>query len=406
MTSAKSEPLTDLRNAEWLSWPETQRVFAALGAQGNTVRAVGGAVRDTLLGRTVSEIDLASDASPETVMALAQKAELKVIPTGLDHGTVTVVVRDRPIEVTTLRKDVETFGRRAKVAFTDDWEADARRRDFTINALYANPDGTVFDPLNGLADIAACRVRFIGDPGARISEDYLRILRFFRFLADLNTTDMDADDIRACIRGRVGLETLSGERVHAELSKLLAAEGVVPALAAMFDNGLLVMLLGGVPHLPRLGRLIELEAGLHLEPDVMRRLAALAVIISEDAERLANGSSCRTPSTPGFRMRPVIGRLQPGRARILQRPGFTGKAPARFATLRFLPGPTVAQERTSDAGVTSTRCRSAGRRRNFRSRAAILSRLVLRRVRASAPFSKPWKTDGSQAGFPPVRQTF
>ncbi|MDH3581328.1 MAG: CCA tRNA nucleotidyltransferase [Hyphomicrobiales bacterium] len=287
MTSAKTEPLNDLRNGEWLSWPETQRVFEALGAEGNTVRAVGGVVRNTLLGRPINDVDLASDASPETVIALAEKAGLKVVSTGLDHGTVTVIAGHLPIEVTTLRKDVETFGRRAKVAFTDDWDADARRRDFTINALYMNLDGTVFDPLDGMADIKACRVRFIGDPNARISEDYLRILRFFRFLADLNSTDMDADDLRACVRGRAGLETLSGERVHAELSKLLVAEGVVPALTAMFDNGLLVMLLSGVARLPRLERLIGLEAGLDLEPDAMRRLAALAVMISEDAERLA-----------------------------------------------------------------------------------------------------------------------
>lgn len=287
MASAKSELLTRLRKAEWLAWPETQRVFAALGADGNTVRVVGGAVRDTFLRRPVSEIDLASDASPQTVTELAQKADLKVVPTGLDHGTVTVIVRHRPFEVTTLRKDVETFGRRAKVAFTDDWEADARRRDFTVNALYANPDGTVYDPLDGLADIEARRVRFIGDPSERIREDYLRILRFFRFLADLSSPAMDAEGARACIRERAGLETLSGERIHGELNKLLVAEGVMPALTAMFENGLLVMLLGGVFSLSRLERLIALEAGLNLQPDAMARLAALAVMISEDAERLA-----------------------------------------------------------------------------------------------------------------------
>lgn len=287
MDTARSDMLNRLRKAEWLAWPETQAVFAALGADGNTVRAVGGAVRDTFLGRGVSEVDLASDASPEAVTALACKAGLKVIPTGLDHGTVTVIAGHHPFEVTTLRKDVETFGRRAKVAFTGDWEADARRRDFTINALYADAEGTLFDPLDGLADIEICRVRFIGDPGERISEDFLRILRFFRFLAEFSSTEIDAEGLRACVRGRAGLETLSAERVHGELNKLLVADGAVPSLAAMFDHGLLVMLLGGVSILRRLERLIALEAALGRQRDAMHRLAALGVLVAEDARRLA-----------------------------------------------------------------------------------------------------------------------
>ncbi len=307
MPAATSDMLTRLRTADWLRWPETQSVFTALGANGNTVRAVGGAVRDTFLGRTVSEVDLASDASPETVTALARKADIKVVPTGLDHGTVTVIAGHRPYEITTLRKDVETFGRRAKVAFTDDWEADARRRDFTINALYVDATGTLFDPLGGLADVEARRVRFIGDPGERIREDYLRILRFFRFLAELGSTDIDAEGLRACVRGRAGLETLSAERIHGELNKLLAADGVVQALTTMFHHGLLAMLLGGVFSLPRLERLIALEAGLDQQPDTMRRLAALGVLVAEDAKRLesrfrlSNAESVRLENAARYR---------------------------------------------------------------------------------------------------------
>ena len=185
MTARQTDMLERLKHAEWLGWPQTRAVFGALTADGHTVRAVGGAVRNVLMGRAVDDVDLAIDAEPETVMELAAKAGLKPVPTGLDHGTVTVIAGHRPFEVTTLRADVETYGRHAKVAFTGDWEGDARRRDFTINALYVNPDGTLFDPLGGLDDVLAHRVRFIGDPSKRIREDYLRILRFFRFVSDV-----------------------------------------------------------------------------------------------------------------------------------------------------------------------------------------------------------------------------
>ena len=202
-----------LKDAEWLKRPETACVFAALAAPGVETRAVGGAVRNTLLGLKVTEIDLATTALPEQVMTLARKAGLKAVPTGIEHGTVTVIADGVPFEVTTLRRDVETFGRHATIAFTDNWEEDARRRDFTINALYAGSDGTVFDPLSGYADLVAGRVRFIGDAEARIKEDYLRILRFFRFNAYYGKGPLDPDGLQAAVKLRGGMEQLSAERV-------------------------------------------------------------------------------------------------------------------------------------------------------------------------------------------------
>ncbi len=287
MSAADTDQLPDLRHADWLSWPGTKAVFAALMVEGHCARAVGGAVRNTLLRRAVREVDIATDADPDTVMQLAARAGLKVIPTGLDHGTVTVIAKGQPFEVTTLRTDLETYGRRAKVGFTADWVADAQRRDFTINALYADADGTLFDPLGGVADIALHRVRFIGDPARRIREDYLRILRFFRFAAELEAPEIDSDGLDACVRGHGGLSALSPERVHAELRRLLVAPAAMKALMALFDYGLLVMVLGSVCRLPRLERLIALDGAFGQEADAMLRLAALAVEVEEDAERLS-----------------------------------------------------------------------------------------------------------------------
>lgn len=274
-------------NAEWLQRPETAKVFAALNAEGVETRAVGGAVRDALLGLPVTEIDLATTAVPQKVMTLAREAGLKAIPTGIEHGTVTVVVDDMPFEVTTLRRDVETFGRHAKVAFTEDWEEDARRRDFTLNALYADREGIVFDPLGFYADLMEGRVRFIGDAEARIKEDYLRILRFFRFNAYYGRGPLDADGLAASVKLREGLAQLSAERVAAEMRRLLVAPRAMRGLEALYDYGLLTDVLGGVPRLARVERLIDIEAALDLTPDAALRLAALAVFVREDAARLA-----------------------------------------------------------------------------------------------------------------------
>ncbi len=276
-----------LKDAEWLKRPQVARVFAALNKDGVSTRAVGGAVRNTLLGLPVTEIDLATTALPERVIALAKEAGLKAVPTGIEHGTVTVIADSTPFEVTTLRRDVETYGRHATVAFTQDWQEDARRRDFTLNALYAASDGTLFDPLGGYGDLVAGRVRFIGEASARIAEDYLRILRFFRFNAYYGKGPLDADGLAACVRLRAGLEQLSAERVASELKRILIAPQAVQAIEALFDNGLLTGLLGGVPRLMRFARLVAAEEALGLAPDAALRLAALAVFVPEDAERLA-----------------------------------------------------------------------------------------------------------------------
>ena len=281
----RSEP-PSLKVAEWLTRRETKAVFDALSVDGIETRAVGGAVRNTLLGLPVTEIDLATTATPEQVVALAERAGLKVVPTGIDHGTITVVANGIPFEVTTLRCDVETFGRHAKVAFTTSWEEDASRRDFTLNALYADRDGTVFDPLGGFADLAAGRVRFIGDAEARIKEDYLRVLRFFRFNAYYGKGAMDPEGLTASVRLRGGLEQLSAERVGGELRRILVAPGAMRAVEALYDYGLLTGLLGGVPQLGRFTRLIAIEAALGLTPSAVLRLAALAVFVEEDVARL------------------------------------------------------------------------------------------------------------------------
>ena len=276
-----------LKGAPWLKRPETARVFAALAESGVETRAVGGAVRDSLLGLPVTEVDLATTALPQQVMALARKAGLKAVPTGIEHGTVTVIADGVPFEVTTLRRDVETFGRHATVAFTENWEEDARRRDFTLNALYAGSDGTVFDPLGGYADVVAGRVRFIGDPEARIREDYLRILRFFRFNAYYGKGPFDADGLRASVSLRGGMAQLSAERIAGEVRRLLVAPQATRAVEALFDYGLLPSVIGGVPRLERFKRLVAIEEALGHEPDAMLRLAALTVFVAEDAARVA-----------------------------------------------------------------------------------------------------------------------
>ncbi|HXE03645.1 MAG TPA: CCA tRNA nucleotidyltransferase [Methyloceanibacter sp.] len=263
-------------------------MFAALSASGIDTRVVGGAVRNALLGLPVIEaVDLATTAEPERVMALAEEAGLKAVPTGIDHGTVTVIADGLPFEVTTLRRDVETFGRHAKVAYTTSWEEDAKRRDFTLNALYADRDGKVFDPLGGYDDLAAGRVRFIGDAEARIKEDFLRILRFFRFHAYYGKGDMDAAGLKAAVKLRAGLEQLSAERVAGELRRILVAPQAARAVDALYDYGLLTGVLGGVPRLGRFERLVAIGAANALAPDASLRLAALAVFVEEDVARLA-----------------------------------------------------------------------------------------------------------------------
>jgi len=275
-------------DAEWFQRTELQRVFAALNSEGHEARIVGGALRNTLMKLPIGDVDFAVTAEPEEMMRLAEAAGLKTVPTGLSHGTVTIVVDGMPFEATTLRHDVETDGRFAKVAFTREWAADASRRDFTINALYADADGRVYDPLGeGIADIQAGRIRFIGRPVDRIHEDYLRILRFFRFTAEYSRTNVDPAGLEACIDGKDGLAQLSAERVRTELLRILAAENPMLALEPMAESGILELILGGKARLPVFARLAAIEAHLNLHAYPVRRLAALAVAGPVDARRLA-----------------------------------------------------------------------------------------------------------------------
>ena len=259
-------------------------VFAALSQPGEETRIVGGALRDALFGRTVHEIDLATTLLPEAVMALTKAAGLRAIPTGLEHGTVTVLVGKNTFEVTTLREDIETDGRHAEVRFGRDFRADALRRDFTMNALSVAPGGRLFDYTGGLADIAARKVRFIGEPARRIEEDYLRILRFFRFSADFGEGPLDSAGRLAAIRLREGLARLSRERIRAELLKLLCARRAAEVCAEISEDGLLHPLLGLAPNPARLRRAVAISEGLPQDP--LLRLAALCVTLPEDAERL------------------------------------------------------------------------------------------------------------------------
>jgi len=263
-------------------------VLELLNGNGEEARVVGGAVRNALLHIPSGDIDIATTALPEEVIRRAKAAGIKSVPTGIEHGTVTLVIDAHPFEVTTLREDTETFGRKAKVAFGRDWVGDAHRRDFTINALSVGADGVVHDYVGGLADIVARRVRFIGDAAQRIAEDYLRVLRFFRIHAAFGAGEVDRAGYLACLSARAGLATLSAERVRMELLKLLVADGAVGAVVAMADGGLLLPILGGVGYTGPFAAMIAAERLLDLKPDPMRRLAALAVAVTEDARRLAS----------------------------------------------------------------------------------------------------------------------
>ncbi len=287
----------------WLEQEPLSRLLDVLDSGGEEARVVGGAVRNELLGLPRGEIiDLATTAVPDEVIRRAKSAGFNPVPTGIEHGTITVVIGGKPFEVTTLREDVETFGRHAKVRFGRDWKKDAERRDFTINALFLARDGSVIDFVGGLKDIEARRVRFIGDPGARIREDYLRILRFFRFHAAYGEGAPDAAGLLACIRARGELGMLSRERMRAELLKLFVAKHAVAALAIMGETGLLLGVLGGVPLLASFANMMKAEQALGLEPDAIRRLGALAVFVAEDGTRLrerlrlANAESRRLES--------------------------------------------------------------------------------------------------------------
>lgn len=275
-----------LMGAPFLDDPRLKRVLAALDGDGEEARVIGGAVRNALLGEHVLEVDVTTTAAPDVIIARAQKAGLRCVPTGIEHGTITIVSDGAPFEATTLREDVETHGRRATVRFGRDFRADALRRDFTINQLSVDARGRVHDYAGGIADIAARRVRFIGDAMTRVREDYLRILRFFRFHAAFAEGPMDAQAMRACIVLQEGMAGLSRERVHAELMKLLVARRAAESVEAMTHAGILDEALAGVPNPDRLRRVAAIEAAHGLAPDAALRLAALGVQVEEDARRL------------------------------------------------------------------------------------------------------------------------
>ena len=330
-------PIGQLSPQVWRDWPETRAVIAAFQAEGVEVRFVGGCVRDALAHRPVRDVDLATPAPPDRVVALLEQAGLKAVPTGLAHGTITAVVGSRAFEITTLRQDVETDGRHARVRWSSDWMADAARRDFTLNALSARPeDGAVFDYFEGLEDLAHKRVRFIGRPLDRIDEDVLRILRFFRFQATYGGAGVNADALAACRLRAPRLAELSGERVRDELLKIIAAERATETLLLMRGERILNVILPEATHFGRLRQMVFFETrGLRLPGlavDPLRRLAALieadqsAVPALADRLRLSGEQRKRlaalaapaeeettpTPALSPHQRRAVLHRLGPG----------------------------------------------------------------------------------------------
>ena len=302
--------LPSLKDEAWLNDPALKQVFAAIRDAGGEARIAGGAVRNALLGEPVNDIDIATTLEPERAMAAAKAAKLGAHPTGIDHGTVTLVADHRPFEVTTLRRDVETFGRKARVAFTADWTQDALRRDFTMNALYCSEEGEIFDPARGYPDILRKRIRFVGNPSDRIREDYLRILRFFRFHARYGEGAPDRAGLAACLALKDGLKTLSAERIRQELFKLLVAKRAVQTIVLMAKHDLLKEILPYREDFHALKRMVMIDAREGLHPDALLRLALLAEepLHLRDRLKLTNAEAGRlealkvhmTPS-PGLR---------------------------------------------------------------------------------------------------------
>ncbi|PWR23286.1 CCA tRNA nucleotidyltransferase [Zavarzinia compransoris] len=326
----------------WRQSAPVRAVVAALTARGGQVRFVGGCVRDALLGLEPHDIDIATADQPEAVMALARAAGLKVVPTGIDHGTVTVIADHCPVEVTTLRRDVETDGRHAVVAFTGDWAADAARRDFTINALYADPDGTLFDPVGGAADLAAGRVRFIGTPEARLAEDYLRGLRFFRFHARFAVGPADAAALAAIAAARDELRRLSAERIAAELLKILALPRAPAAVDLMAQAGVLAVLLpeAGLARLHRVHALaggdglLLLSALLPDDPAVAGAVASRLRLSRAERARMAAAADVFDLDGGTDALKTLIYRR--GRQAVLDRLALAGRD-GEIAAVRALP---------------------------------------------------------------------
>ncbi len=334
--------MTDI-TASWLQSDAAQTVCRLLTDAGYQAWFVGGCVRNELLGAPVADLDLCTDALPETVMDLARDAGIRAVPTGIDHGTVTLVQDGIPFEITTFRHDVATDGRRATVAFADNMTDDARRRDFTMNALYAGPDGHLVDPLGGLHDLQARRVRFIEDADQRIKEDYLRILRFFRFYAWYGdpAEGPDREGLAACAANIEGLQSLSVERVTAEMLKLLAAPDPAPATAALASTGGLAQVLPGADA-GSLAVLVHLEDLHGFAPDPLRRLAFIGGapadtlrLSNEQARKLVQITSGEAPATIAYRHG-----FAAGRDALLVQSAATGQPIASFDPLIHAAGQT------------------------------------------------------------------
>jgi len=335
------EPLGKLAVEGWLAWPETAAVVAALTATGAPVRFVGGCVRDAVARRPIKDVDIATPLLPEAVMNLLANAGLKAVPTGIAHGTVTAVAGEKSFEVTTLRKDVATDGRHAQVEFTDDWIEDARRRDFTINAMSCSPGGDVYDPFEGMRDLAHGRVRFVGRADHRVQEDYLRILRFFRFYGSYGRPAPDRDALAACRAHAANLAMLSGERIRDELLKILLVPDPADICIHMRGLGVMAAILPEAVQVTRLRLVNWLAArGVVLEglrPDPIRHLAALIETDAEGAAavaarlRLSNAETDRLVAlaAPEHQVSPDLDSL--AREKLLRR-----LTPERFQDLALL----------------------------------------------------------------------
>ncbi len=293
-------PVSRIEPRGWMTRPQTQAVMTALASAGATARFVGGCVRDTLMARPVGDIDIATDAEPEAVVAALQRNRIKAVPTGIAHGTITAVVDHAHFEITTLRHDVETFGRRARVAFTDDWAADAARRDFTMNALFLDAAGNIYDPVHGLDDVKRGRVRFVGDAAQRIDEDVLRLLRYFRFFAHFDRLPADAAALAACRAAAPKLPTLSGERVRMELLKLFSAPNPGPAVDLMVETGVLAQILPEAKARDRFVALLAVEREAGAQSDPLRRIASLIDV--DEAGALAAARRLRFSSKEAARL--------------------------------------------------------------------------------------------------------
>jgi len=385
--------VTNVRlEAEWIDAPAPRAVMAALGGD---AWFVGGCVRNALMDRPVTDIDLATPLTPGVVSSRLEAAGLRAVPTGIEHGTVTAVAKGQGLEITTFRGDVRTFGRHAEVRFTTDMAEDAARRDFTMNALYADAEGRVVDPLGGLADLRAGRVRFIGDAAARIREDYLRILRFFRFSAWYGRTPPEPEGLTACASLAHGLEGLARERIGAEMTKLLAAPDPAPAVAAMAAAGVLDRALPGA-RADRLAALIAVEAAAGAGPDWRRRLAALAADAPAGSLRLSRADAREVEEVVRLSARddcPAVlaemGGVETARSAVLVRAAAQGSIPPATLEAELQEGaaaefPLIARDlieagmtRGPELGAALARARSAWRDSRFSLDRASLRAIAL-----------------------------